>query len=424
MPSSEKRIENAYKLALEVFAEYGVDTEKVLKELSKIKISLHCWQGDDVGGFENTGKNLSDGGIQVTGNYPGKARTPDELRQDLGKVFEMLPGKHKLNLHAIYAETAGKKVERDELSVEHFKNWIDWAKSKKLGLDFNPTYFAHKFANDGFTLSHKDKNIRDFWIKHGIACRKIGESFGKKLGIPCITNIWIPDGYKDTPYSRLAPRERLLDSLDKIFAVKTNPQFNLDAVESKLFGIGSESYVVGSHEFYLAYAVKNKILLCLDTGHFHPTETISDKISALLLFLDGLLLHVSRGIRWDSDHVVTLTDDLKAIAEEIIRSKQIDKIHIGLDYFDASINRITAWTVGARNMLKALLIALLQPAAMLEKFENDGNLSARLALLEESKTLPYGSVWNYYCISQNVPIDRECQAEINEYEKEVLSARA
>ena len=422
MPA-EKITGQTYAFAKEKYAEYGVDTEKALRQLRKISISIHCWQGDDVTGFENMGGTLTDGGLQVTGNHPGKARTPDELRTDLEKAFSLIPGSHRLNLHAIYAETDGKKVERNKIVPEHFRNWADWAKKNKIGVDFNPTFFAHKLASDGFTLSNRDKAIRDFWIEHGIACREIGEYFGRRLGTACVTNIWIPDGYKDTPYDRKAPRERLKDSLDQILKHKMNKKFILDAVESKLFGIGSESYVAGSHEFYLGYAVKNNTLLCLDTGHFHPTETISDKISSVLLFIDELLLHVSRGVRWDSDHVVTYTDDLRTIAEELVRGGFLERTHIGLDYFDASINRIAAWVIGSRNLLKALLGALLEPGKILSDLENSGNLTARLAMFEEIKTLPLGAVWNYYCQTQNCLSDGEWFKEITSYEKKILSKR-
>ncbi len=421
--NAEKRIENAYLIAKEQFAEIGVDCDKVLKEISKIRISLHCWQGDDVAGFEKSGKNLSDGGIQVTGAYPGKARNPEELRQDLSKALSLIPGKHKVNLHAIYAECGAKTVERDELDVSHFANWISWARKNSLGLDFNPTFFAHKLASDGFTLSSGKKNVREFWIRHARQCRKISNEFGKKLGVVSVNNIWIPDGYKDTPFSRLAPRQRLIESLDAILEEPMEKKYTLDAVESKLFGIGSESYVTGSHEFYLAYALRKNILLCLDTGHFHPTETISDKISSLLLFLDGLLLHVSRGIRWDSDHVVAYTDDLRAISEEIVRGSHLAQVHLGLDYFDASINRIAAWTVGARNLLKSLLAAMLEPAKIIRQMENEGNYTARLALLEDAKLAPVGAVWNFYCATKNVPPDSAWMKEVEAYEKNVLSLR-
>jgi L-rhamnose isomerase len=407
---------------MEIFAQSGVDTEKALERLSKIPISLHCWQGDDVGGFENSGGELG-GGLAVTGNYPGKARTPDELRRDLEKTYSLLPGKHRLNLHAFYAETDGQRVERNELTAAHFRGWIDWAKAQKLGLDFNPTYFSHPKAADGFTLAHRDKAIRQFWVEHGIACRKIGAAMGKALGTTCVTNIWIPDGFKDTPVDRKGPRERLVESLDTIFAVPINSQHNLDAVEPKLFGLGSESYVVGSHEFYLGYAVRNKKLLCLDAGHFHPTETIADKISAVFSSLDEILLHVSRGVRWDSDHVVILSNELEAIAQELVRGDFLGRTHIGLDYFDASINRVAAWTVGARSMIKALLMALLEPIGKLREAEGAGDFTSRLALLEAAKTLPCGAVWEMYCERQGVPGELEWLAEVKRYEKEVLSKR-
>jgi L-rhamnose isomerase len=413
----------AYKLAKERYAEAGVDTDRALKALAAIPISLHCWQGDDVGGFERPDAELSGGGIQATGNYPGKARTPDEVRADLDKALSLIPGRHRLNLHACYAETGGRRVDRNELGPEHFKGWIQWAKAKGMGMDFNPTFFSHLKAADGFTLSHPDRSIRRFWIEHGIACRRIGVAMGKALGKPCVTNVWIPDGYKDTPVDRKSPRERLQGSLDEIFKEKLNPKHNLDAVEGKLFGIGSESYVVGSHEFYLGYAVKNNVLLCLDAGHFHPTETIADKITSVLRFLDEVLLHVSRGVRWDSDHVVTLTDELCAIAEEIVCNGYVGRVHIGLDYFDASINRVAAWVIGTRCMIKALLRALLKPVARLRKLEVEGDLTTRLALQEELKTLPAGAVWDWYCVAQGVPVGEAWLAEAKAYEKKVLAKR-
>jgi L-rhamnose isomerase len=384
-------------------------------------VSIHCWQGDDVGGFESSA-GLSDGGIMATGGYPGKARTPDELRQDLEKAMSLIPGKHRLNLHAIYAETK-TKVERNELEPKHFSTWIDWAKANGLGMDFNPTFFSHPKAASGFTLASADKDIRRFWVEHGIACRKIGEAMGNKLGTPCVTNIWIPDGYKDIPADRKGPRERLEKSLEEILAQKFNRQYLLDSVESKLFGIGSESYVVGSHEFYLSYAVRNNILLCLDAGHFHPTEVISDKISSVLTFIDEILLHVSRGVRWDSDHVIVLSDELRAIAEEIVRGDYLKRVHIGLDFFDASINRVAAWVIGTRCMLKALLVALLEPIEKLRSMENEGDYTSRLAMLEEIKTLPFGAVWDYYCAKQNVLAESEWLKEVKDYEVKVTNKR-
>jgi len=416
-------IERSYTLAKEQYAELGVDTAAALAALQQIAISLHCWQGDDVGGFESAA-GLTGGGIQATGNYPGKARTPDELRADLDLALSLIPGCHRLNLHAIYADYGGRKVERDELLPEHFSAWIDWARQKQLGLDFNGTFFSHPLANGGFTLSSRDEGVRKFWVRHGICCREIGEVFGRELGTPCVTNVWIPDGYKDIPADRKAPREILRRSLDEIFAVPLDPRHHLDAVESKLFGIGSESYVVGSHEFYLGYAISRQKLLCLDAGHFHPTEGIADKISAVLCWLPEILLHVSRGVRWDSDHVVILSDDLRAIAEEIVRGGFLPRVHIGLDFFDASINRIAAWVIGTRAMLKALLIALLEPTEMLRQCEAEGDFTQRLALIEELKTLPAGAVWDHYCETQNVPVGLTWLDHARAYERDVLSQRA
>jgi L-rhamnose isomerase len=420
--TSSKRIQAAYAPARDAFAALGVDTDAALRRLVHIPISLHCWQGDDVGGFEKTGSALG-GGLALTGNYPGKARTPDELRADLEKTYSLLPGKHRLNLHACYSETGGRRVDRNQLDASHFKNWIAWAKTRKLGLDFNPTFFSHPKAADGFTLAHRDKAVRQFWIEHGVTCRKIGAAMGRALGTACVTNVWIPDGFKDTPVDRAAPRQRLAESLDAVFAEALEPKFNLDAVEPKLFGLGSESYVVGSHEFYLGYAVTRKKLLCLDAGHYHPTESIADKISAVLGSVEELLLHVSRGVRWDSDHVVILSDELKAIAQELVRGDFLRRVHIGLDYFDASINRVAAWIIGARCMIKALLLALLEPIETLRKLEDEGDFTSRLALLEESKTLPYGAVWDAYCESQGAPAGPAWLAEVRRYEKDVLSKR-
>jgi len=415
-------IEKTYQAARQRYAELGVDTEKAIKRLSKIAISLHCWQGDDVGGFES-GEGLSGGGIMATGAYPGRARTADELRADLEKALSLIPGRHRVNLHAIYAETGGKKIERNKPTPEHFAAWIDWAKANRLGMDFNGTFFSHPKAQSGFTLSSADEGIRKFWVGHGIACRKIGAAMGKKLGTPCVTNLWIPDGYKDIPVDRKSPRERLKKSLDEIFAQKTNRKWLLDSVEGKLFGIGSESYVVGSHEFYLGYAIQNNILLCLDAGHFHPTEVISDKISSVLTYLDEILLHVSRGVRWDSDHVVILSDELRAIAEEIVRGDYLERVHIGLDFFDASINRVAAWVIGTRCMLKALLTALLEPTGNLRRAEASGDYTTRLATLEELKTMPFGAVWDYYCTRQDVPAGADWLKDVKNYEATVTGHR-
>ena len=418
---TETQINQAYHLAKERYAQLGVDTDDVLKQLALIAISLHCWQGDDVGGFENPGGDIG-GGLAVTGNYPGKAKTAVQLRQDLDKAFSLIPGNHRLNLHAIYLE-ADQPVPRNEILPAHFSGWVDWAKANHHGIDFNPTLFAHPLADDGFTLSSADAGVRDFWIEHCIASRNIGAYFGEMLGTPCVTNVWIPDGYKDTPVDRKAPRLRLQDSLDKAFANPINPAFNLDAVECKLFGIGSESYVVGSHEFYLGYAITRQTLLCLDAGHFHPTESIADKISSVLTYVPELLLHVSRGVRWDSDHVVTLNDELQAIMQEIVHGDYLNRVHIGLDFFDASINRVAAWVIGTRNALRALLMALLEPTATMRDFELSGDFTARLVQQEALKGMPFGAVWDYYCLQQNVPVSGTYLDEIRKYEAQVLAER-
>lgn len=417
-----RNVEQSFALAKERYASLGVDVESALERLARIPISLHCWQGDDVGGFENSGEEIG-GGLAVTGNYPGKARTPDELRSDLDRALSLIPGTHRLNLHASYAETGGRKVERDALEPAHFQGWIDWARGKGMGMDFNPTYFAHPKAADGLTLAHPDASIRKFWIDHGIVCRRIGAAIGKALGSPCVTNVWIPDGMKDSPIDRKGPRRLLAQSLDAIFAEPLDARHNLDAVEGKLFGLGSESYVVGSHEFYLGYAVSRKKLLCLDAGHYHPTEVVSDKISAVLNVLDEILLHVSRGVRWDSDHVVILSDELEAIAQELVRGDYLDRVHIGLDFFDASINRIAAWVIGTRCMIKSLLIALLEPTPALRRLEAEGDFTGRLALLEELKSMPFGAAWDHYCHTSGVPVGPQWIDEVRRYEREVLSRR-
>ncbi|MBS4203375.1 L-rhamnose isomerase [Lederbergia citrea] len=415
-------LKESYEIAKTAYEKWGVNVDDALEILKKVPISIHCWQGDDISGFEIDQHELS-GGIDVTGNYPGKATTPEELRSDLEKALSLIPGKHRVNLHAIYAETNGEKVERDKLEPKHFENWVKWAKENKLGLDFNPTLFSHEKAADGLTLSHPDEEIREFWINHCIASRKIGEYFGRELGTPCLTNIWIPDGYKDVPSDRLTPRKRLKESLDQIFAADVNESHNIDAIESKLFGIGSESYVVGSHEFYLGYALRNNKLCLLDTGHFHPTETVSNKISAMLLYSDKLALHVSRPVRWDSDHVVTLDDELRELALEIVRNDALDQVMIGLDFFDASINRVAAWTIGTRNMIKALLYAMLTPNDYLKQLQEDGNFTERLALIEEFKTYPFGAVWDYYCDKMGVPVKETWLDAIKSYEEDVMLNR-
>lgn len=413
-------INQAYQLAQQRFAEIGVDTEKALALLDTLPVSMHCWQGDDVGGFESLDGGLT-GGIQATGNYPGKATTPDELRADLEQAFSLIPGPKRLNLHASYLE-ANTKVERNEVRPEHFKNWVEWAKQHQLGLDFNPTYFSHPLSAEA-TLTHTNKEIREFWIEHGKACRKISEYFGKELGTASVMNIWLPDGSKDLVIDKLGPRQRLVESLDAIISEKIDPRYHIDAVESKLFGIGVESYTAGSNEFYVAYATSRKTALCLDAGHYHPTEVISDKISAVLPFIQHLLLHVSRPVRWDSDHVVLLDDETQAIANEIIRQKLFDRVHIGLDFFDASINRIAAWVIGTRNMKKALLKALLEPTQTLIEAENTRNFTTRLALLEEQKSLPWQAVWDMYCERHNVPVGQQWLHNVYQYEEKVLTQR-
>ena len=413
---------SSYSLALETYASYSVDPETALQRLATIPISLHCWQGDDVGGFENPDAGLG-GGLAVTGNYPGKARTPEELRADLEKAYSLIPGKHRLNLHAFYGEFGGKKVDRNEIAPEHFENWIVWAKTNGLGLDFNPTCFSHPKAADGFTLTHRDSGIRQFWIDHCIRSREICAVIGGRLGKTCVTNVWIPDGMKDTPADRVGPRARLAESLDAVFKKQIAPELNLDAVEPKLFGIGSESYVAGSHEFYLGYALSRKKLLTLDAGHYHPTEGIADKISSVLQFMPEILLHVSRGVRWDSDHVVVLNDDLLAIAREIVANGFEKRVHIGLDYFDASINRIAAWIIGTRCMLRALLIALLEPTAKLREAEAAGDYTMRLVIQEEIKALPFGVIWDEYCRRHDVPPGMDWLREVKTHEKKVLSLR-
>jgi L-rhamnose isomerase len=415
-------LEQSYRLAQERFAETGVDTEKALTALFGVAIALHCWQGDDVGGFEADRGTLG-GGLAVTGRYPGKARTAEELRSDAAKAFSLIPGKHRFNLHASYGEFGNRAVPRNAVQPEHFAGWMAWAKDLGIGLDFNPTFFSHPLADDGFTLSHSDAQIRQFWIEHGQACRRIGAAFGRALGTPCVTNLWIPDGMKDTPVNRAGPRERLLQALDAVYAEALDPQENLDAVEGKLFGIGSESYVVGSHEFYFGYAITRKKLLCLDAGHYHPTESVADKLSAVLQYVDQLLLHVSRGLRWDSDHVVTLTEELTAMAQELVRGDFLTRVRLGLDFFDASINRIAAWVIGSRALLQALLMALLEPLERWRDAERRGDYTQRLAGLEAQKMMPFGAVWDMYCLRQGVAVGSSWLAEVRRYEEDVLSRR-
>lgn len=419
----EKLIQKNYEIAKEMYAKLGIDTDAVLERVKNISISMHCWQGDDVRGFE--GSDELTGGIQTTGNYPGRARTGDELRADLDKALSLIPGSHKVNLHANYAEFEdGEVVDRDKLEPKHFAKWVEWAKKKGIGLDFNETYFSHPKSETGFTLSSGDEEIRTFWVEHSKRVREIAEYFGKETGKTCITNLWIPDGYKDITVDKLAPRQRLKKSLDEIFAVKHDPKYIKDAVESKVFGIGSESYVVGSHEFYMGYAMsRDDVMLTMDVGHYHPTEMISGKISSVFTFMDELLLHVSRPVRWDSDHVVIFDDELQAIMQEINRGNFFDKTYIALDYFDASINRVAAWVIGMRNAIKAIIFAMLEPVDMLKKAEAEGDLTTRLAMGEELKSYPYNAVWDYYCQMMGVPVKEAWLSDVRAYEKDVLAKR-
>jgi L-rhamnose isomerase len=416
-------IVNAYGLAKERYAKLGVDTDKALEELSSIPVSINCWQGDDVAGFEGLTEGVSDGGILATGSYPGRATNGDELRQDIDMALGLIPGSHKLNLHAMYAETDGSIVERDKLQLYHFSRWIEYAKNKGIGLDFNPTFFSHEKSKNGFTLASEDHEIRRFWIEHGKRSREIAAGMGEELGRVCVNNIWIPDGSKDMTLNRYKHRMILKDSLDEIFAQKIDSKYLVDAVECKLFGIGSESYVTGSHEFYLSYVMGKDISLCLDMGHFHPTESIADKISSVLTFKNDLLLHVSRPVRWDSDHVVSFNDDLQAVALEVKRAGAMNKTYFAVDFFDGSINRISAWVIGMRNTIKALLFALLEPAAIISDAERSGDLGTRLALFEESKTLPFGAVWDKYCLDKKVPVGADWIEETKAYERNVLRKR-
>lgn len=415
-------IETSYEVAKNFYKDKGIDVDQVLIQLISIPISIHCWQGDDLQGFERKDGDLT-GGIQVTGNYPGKARTAKELRQDLSLALSLIPGKHRINLHSTYGESDSETLDRTNIEPKHFENWVTWAKEKGLGLDFNPTCFSHELSDDGFTLSHWDKDIQKFWIEHCKACRRIAAYFGEELGTPAINNIWIPDGFKDVPIDRLGPRKRLARALDEIFKEEYSEDSLIDTVESKLFGIGAESYTVGSHEFYLSYALKNNKSICLDIGHFHPTEVVSDKLSAILPFMNHILLHISRGVRWDSDHVVVLNDEVQEIAHEIIRSKSLHKVHIGLDYFDGSINRLAAWVIGVRNVQKALLKALLEPTDTIREVELEKNYGKRLMYLEEQKSQPWSAVWDYFCHTSEVPVGTDWYDTIEDYEHNELSKR-
>ena len=408
----------SYKEAKEAYARIGIDTEQALKTLKTIPISIQCWQGDDVSGFEN--KLGATGGIQTTGNYPGKATTPAELMSDYKFALDLIPGTKRINLHAIYG-ISNEEMDRQFVKKEYFDKWLEFAKENDVKIDFNPTFFSHKLASEGMTLSHPDKKIREYWINHGKTSRETAAYIGKVQNSPCLCNLWIPDGLKDTPASRLNPRMRLKESLDEIYSVKYPKEYLIDSVESKLFGIGLESYTVGNNEFYQLYAAKNDLCCLLDTGHFHPTEKVSDKISSLLCFNDKVALHVSRPVRWDSDHVIILNDELVEIAKEIVRNNATDRVIIGLDYFDASINRIAAWVIGTRNMQKALLYALLQPNEALIKMQDDRNFTDLLAYSEEYKTMPWGEVWTEYLRRENKPQD--FMPEVKKYEKEVLLKR-
>ena len=421
--TDKDRVEKAYLLAKASYRKLGVDIERSQKLLETIPISIQCWQGDDVTGFETRKGATSGGGILTTGTYPGRARNPQELRADLDKALALIPGRHRLNLHAIYAETGGQPVARDRLRPEHFQGWVDWAKARGMGMDFNPTFFGHPMADSGFTLSSRDERVRRFWVRHAIACRNIAEHMGRELGSPSIMNIWIPDGFKDIPVDRLAPRQRLKASLDEIFKEPKDERFIKDSLESKLFGIGSESCVIGSHEFYLGYAVANKKMLCFDTGHFHPTEAVSDKITSTMAFVGEILLHISRPVRWDSDHIVIFDDELRSLCQEIVRGVPLGSVHFGMDFFDASVNRVGAWVIGARNILKALLYALLEPTDKLMALENKGDYTARLALLEELKTMPFEAVWDHYCLEHKVPVGIDWLEELKVYEKRVQRKR-
>jgi L-rhamnose isomerase len=420
---NKERIEKAYQLAKEEYAELGVNTDAVLQKMNEVVISLHCWQTDDVGGFETPDATLSGGGIQATGNYPGKAHTIAQVRADLEKVLSLLPGRQRLNLHAIYGDFGGEKIDRDQIELTHFQSWIDWCKQQGIGMDFNASCFSHPRAADGYTLSSKNEDNRRFWVEHVKRCRAISSEIGKQLSTPCVHNLWIPDGSKDTPVDRNGYRNQLRKSLDEATRIKYPKEWMKDAVESKLFGIGAESMTVGSHDFYMGYAIKNDIMICLDNGHFHPTEQIGDKISSCLQWVDEVLLHVTRPIRWDSDHVVTLNEDIQLIASEIVRNNFMSRVKVGLDFFDASINRIGAYVVGTRAAQKAFLIAMLEPTSLLVGYEESGRNFERLALLEELKTKPFSAVWDYYCLQSGVAVGTDYIAEIQQYEKEVLAKR-
>lgn len=417
MSEVKKRYEEAKKR----YAAIGVNTDEAIKKMADVKISMHCWQGDDVKGFLMPQGELT-GGIMSTGNYPGAAHTPDELRQDLEKAYSLIPGKHKLNLHAIYLDT-DEEVDLNQIEPKHFTKWVEWAKKQGIGLDFNPTHFSHPMMKDGMTLSHPDKEVRDYWIEHGKRSRKIAEYMGKETGQTCINNFWMPDGMKDNPIDRYTPRKRMMEALDEIFEEKLNEEYTMEAVESKLFGLGAEAYTVGSHEFYMGYGLTRNKLICLDAGHFHPTEVISNKLSSLALFSKGIMLHVSRPVRWDSDHVVLMDDELQDIAKELVRNDLLSRTNIGLDFFDSTINRIAAWVIGTRNTQKALLKAMLEPIQDLKEMELEFAFTKRMAYTEELKDFPYADVWNYFCEQNGVPVGLDWLEEVRNYEEEVLMKR-
>lgn len=415
---NEKNVIKNYELAKERYAAFGVNVDEALKKFSEVKISLHCWQGDDIRGFEE--KTTKSENV-VTGNYPYAARNAAELRADIEKVYSLSPSKHKLNLHSVYAENT--HTDRDAYDISAFSGWIDWAKKNKVGLDYNPSFFAHPMMDNGMSLASPKKDVREFWIRHGQSSREIAYGLGKALGETCVCNLWIPDGLKDAPADRLYYRRLLTDSLDKVFEKKYDKKYLVDTLEGKLFGIGTECFVVGSYDYYLAYALKHNVGICLDSGHFHPTENIADKFSALNDFVDDILLHISRGVRWDSDHVVTYGDMLTSIMTEAKRAGMLGKLHIGLDYFDASVNRIFAWAIGLRNADRALLNALLEPTDLIKKAETDGDFGLRLALSEEAKALPASAVWDYLCLSRGIPVGEDWINEVKDYEKNVLGKR-
>ncbi|MFK4973202.1 L-rhamnose isomerase [Lactococcus garvieae] len=417
MSEVKKRYEEAKKR----YAAIGVNTDEAIKKMADVKISIHCWQGDDVKGFLTPQGELT-GGIMSTGDYPGAAHTPDELRQDLEKAYSLIPGKHKLNLHAIYLDT-DEEVDLNQIEPKHFKKWVEWAKKQGIGLDFNPTHFSHPMLKDGMTLSHPDKEVRDYWIEHGKRSRKIAEYMGKETGQTCINNFWMPDGMKDNPIDRYTPRKRMMEALDEIFEEKLDEEYTMEAVESKLFGLGAEAYTVGSHEFYMGYGLTRNKLICLDAGHFHPTEVISNKLSSLALFSKGIMLHVSRPVRWDSDHVVLMDDELQDIAKELVRNDLLSRTNIGLDFFDATINRIAAWVIGTRNTQKAMLKAMLEPIQDLKEMELEFDFTKRMAYTEELKDFPYADVWNYFCEQNGVPVGLDWLEEVRNYEEEVLMKR-